>query len=284
MFSAIEGYLNTPDMKVNLVAGLLIMLLELLLIFFLLNGLLERIQAAAERRRWLGARAIVLANITSAVHSISLLTLVAYRGFPWPPIGGYMSKVRSAVKDPAAIDFDMMCDVIPDLERDASALREQLGFYSSALPPDWFELVASALDHSHSIGRVANNMQVSRSFNLLRELPPLELSGAFDNEHFAILDALESVPDESLRARLLRRWVTALQNIVSLNRDAQSLIRKAERDVRRRMPTLRRGAFGVQAKELVELGEALEELLSGTMRAYEYYSGVKIDDSVIRDD
>lgn len=269
----------------NIGAGLIVMAVELSLILLLINRVVAAAQERNEHRKWRRARAVILANATHAAHNFSLIALTGYRGFPWPPIGDYWAEIERAARAPAALELKDICIAVPDIERDAASLREALGLYSAALPAQWFETMARILDAAVAAGRVSNNIRTSRAYAVMPDLKTLALQAPFDDDHFAPLDALDGAlapGEESLKARMLRRWIGLLDVIIRLNALTEQLGKDASNDILRRLPKEDRIRFDRHHERLPALREILQSLRDATDPAFLYYAGLTPEEAAQR--
>jgi len=226
----------TDEFLINVLAGALIMLVEIGVIFLVINRGVAGAQRRAEARRWAATRAHVLANLVATQRTATLLVANMFRPVPLKYADEIARVLEAQKREPLSVLPIRIVWVVGDIEREFQAVEQAMTLYARAVPEQWFVDVIRMSQWSAEGRREAYNIQTSRTWRALRELPEIPLDSPAPADLFAPLAVLNTAEDhEPVELRFLRRVLTVVDVAWRLNDALERLTAGAGRHVRRRL-------------------------------------------------
>ena len=224
------------DFAINFVAGLIVMIIEIALIVLVVNRAIAHAQRRAEDNRWAGTRGVILAGMIADLRQINLLMLNFFGQLPIDAEDGTVDRVKAFAASPLMLYPSRIPYVLPDVERDVTDLRNAVSFANTAISAEWYKDIAELASIAGIVTRSANNIQTSRTYGPVAQLPDLSLEAVPETGFFASLNkAMTEMDTEELHIRFLRRLIVTVNGILLMNQAAERVARACPGEVRRRL-------------------------------------------------
>ena len=266
----------SDDLTINLIAGFAVMIVEIVLIFLVINAGIARTQRRSEARRWAKTRAGILADLADATCDMALLLANAYRIVPLNDHDEIADILKPDAR-PLEIMPQRLRWVLEDVRRDAVSLSDYASLAASALPEAWFNPIIRLSKSTHVMARTMSDIQTSRTFERLRETPPISLENPPATNFLATLfDDLEVPEDyEPLHLRFIRRNIAVVEAQLNIIAIVLRLVEGAPREVRQAVKCDAATASHLAAATaLLKSAHAFFESLAAHLRAlFEHHGG-----------
>ncbi|ADM09454.1 hypothetical protein PB2503_06942 [Parvularcula bermudensis HTCC2503] len=213
----LETWLISDDFAINIIAGLAVMVVEIVVIFIFIRRVIDGHAKKQDRAKWAPVRLGLRGSTAQQLRFFSLMIINLFDDLPIREAEAAREILTEKPIDDWAIDPQRLSWYIEDIERLASLMAQDLAQFITALPPEDIEIVVRISRAAHIVQQMAYDIRTSRAYGRLIMLDRLTLDYLTSESFQKAFHGLDRPSDLlSVGDTLLQRLVALMEHSVKV--------------------------------------------------------------------